>query len=620
MMSIVHMCCRRGGGREIFMKQTWIRILCAALMLCMLLSAMGCQNDPPVDTEQPGDGPSDTTPPDQAPGNPSDPGTDDPPAQITDFQLNESYVLVRPDTKTDDEVEAIALLGRGLESAYGHPFAMGTDYVGKDGASAANQYEILIGATNRPESQAVIGELGYNDWCYKVVSSKVIVICGGSPAATLRATKAFLADVIGYEEDEAQAVIQAGSAVTLQVGAEYSYAHEYTVTSFKLGKHEISEYTLVTSKKNKSAAAAQAIVDHFRSLMGIEIPVMALDVFKSKGEGPAIFLGCADTDDKHLSISPYGKDRYFITESDDDIVIDCMIKETVPTAAEHFIRLCTPAELSASVTVAFDVEDPITALHIPEGTNSLKLDSIEKTEMAPGVVYEEHVYFDPNGKPVRAYVLTIAPGAATIAPCMPKDEDRIGTYANIKNQVIAAKENGKNVIAGINADFFEDTMLGLCIRDGVVLHDLGGRQWFGITTDGKAVMGEANEYGQYQGKLVSAVGGSNIIINNDYVTNISVNHEFGYTRHPRTAVGIKPDGTVIFMVVDGRQSSISNGASLADLADLLGAMGCHEAINLDGGGSSTFVLANGEGGFDVKNSPSDGSLRSVANGLMVILP
>ena len=85
-------------------------------------------------------------------------------------------------------------------------------------------------------------------------------------------------------------------------------------------------------------------------------------------------------------------------------------------------------------------------------------------------------------------------------------------------------------------------------------------------------------------------------------------------------MGIKADGSLVLLVVDGRQSKISNGASLADLADILGSVGCIEALNLDGGGSSTFVLTDGDGQFTVTNSPSDGSLRSVADGLMVVLP
>ena len=95
---------------------------------------------------------------------------------------------------------------------------------------------------------------------------------------------------------------------------------------------------------------------------------------------------------------------------------------------------------------------------------------------------------------------------------------------------------------------------------------------------------------------------------------------FGGTRHPRTAVGYRPDGTVVIIVVDGRQPSISNGASLVDLASIFWELGCSDAVNLDGGGSSTFILAGGQGGYTVRNSPSDGRLRKIQNSLLVLLP
>lgn len=605
------------------MKRAWMRCLCAVLLLCLLLSALGCRSDqtnPPADGESSAEGEAGGQSPDNG-GSDADTGDDQglkQPSDPTKMVFTGKYKLIRPDERTDDEVNAVVLLGRGLQSAYGERYSLETDYVSRNQENIVpNEYEVLIGATNRKESQEVLATLGYNDWCYKLVSRNVVVICGGSPAATLAATKAFLAEVIGYTEDDAQKVITPGSPAELSVGTEYTYKYVYPVSSFVLGAHDITDYTIVTSTKNKSTAAATAIADHFRSLMGVDIPVATLAQYKG---GPAILLGCADTDDTHLDYTPYGKDRYFILRDGDNIILDCITKDAAVGVANRFIQECTPKEGVSAVTVALDNDTPITGLYIPKGTNSLVLDSVESTEVAAGVVYEERLYFDPNGKPVRAYVMTIAPGAATIAASLPNDENKIGTYANIKNQVIAARENGKNVIAGINADFFEDTMLGLCIRDGSVLHDTGGRQWFGITMDGEAVMGEYDEYRKYEGKLITAVGGSNIVINNDYVTNISVDHEFGYIRHPRTAVGIKPDGSVVFLVVDGRQSAVSNGASLADLADILGSMGCHEAINLDGGGSSTFVLVNENGEAEVKNSPSDGSPRSVADGLVVILP
>lgn len=87
---------------------------------------------------------------------------------------------------------------------------------------------------------------------------------------------------------------------------------------------------------------------------------------------------------------------------------------------------------------------------------------------------------------------------------------------------------------------------------------------------------------------------------------------------PRSAVGIKPDGTVIFYTIDGRQKGYSYGVRKETLARRLLELGCTEAVNLDGGGSTSMgaVLA-GTTDFKVVNSPSDGSLRSCANFLFL---
>jgi exopolysaccharide biosynthesis protein len=78
---------------------------------------------------------------------------------------------------------------------------------------------------------------------------------------------------------------------------------------------------------------------------------------------------------------------------------------------------------------------------------------------------------------------------------------------------------------------------------------------------------------------------------------------FNKTRHPRTALGIKPNGNVILLTVDGRQEN-SSGMSLFELTKIMKWMGCTSAINLDGGGSTTLYVNNyGENG--VVNHPSD---------------
>ncbi|WP_227355398.1 phosphodiester glycosidase family protein [Haladaptatus salinisoli] len=85
---------------------------------------------------------------------------------------------------------------------------------------------------------------------------------------------------------------------------------------------------------------------------------------------------------------------------------------------------------------------------------------------------------------------------------------------------------------------------------------------------------------------------------------------------PRTAAGVSADGTTLYLlVVDGRQRD-SRGATLRELGEAMREFGASDALNLDGGGSSTVVAREpGEAGVRVRNDPSDGSERPVSNGL-----
>ena len=88
--------------------------------------------------------------------------------------------------------------------------------------------------------------------------------------------------------------------------------------------------------------------------------------------------------------------------------------------------------------------------------------------------------------------------------------------------------------------------------------------------------------------------------------------------NPRTAIGIKSDGTVVYHVLDGR-SSLSVGATLEELAQDMLSMGCVDVVNLDGGGSSVMSLrVPGADGFTVVNDPSDGRLRSVSSYILFV--
>ena len=94
-------------------------------------------------------------------------------------------------------------------------------------------------------------------------------------------------------------------------------------------------------------------------------------------------------------------------------------------------------------------------------------------------------------------------------------------------------------------------------------------------------------------------------------------------RHPRTALGLNAAGnTLILVVVDGRQPELSVGMTLVELADLLIELGAHDAINLDGGGSSSFYFdPDGPGPRTdlITNSPSDQVWRPVGSSLGIII-
>ncbi|PYF75783.1 phosphodiester glycosidase family protein [Pedobacter nutrimenti] len=96
---------------------------------------------------------------------------------------------------------------------------------------------------------------------------------------------------------------------------------------------------------------------------------------------------------------------------------------------------------------------------------------------------------------------------------------------------------------------------------------------------------------------------------------------FSKSRHPRSSIGLKPDGTLILLTVDGRNEN-SAGMSLEELRKVMRWIGCKSIINLDGGGSTTLWIKNfPENG--IVNYPTDnkkwdhGGERKVANVILL---
>ena len=111
--------------------------------------------------------------------------------------------------------------------------------------------------------------------------------------------------------------------------------------------------------------------------------------------------------------------------------------------------------------------------------------------------------------------------------------------------------------------------------------------------------------------VADTMGGWPVLVHEDRIV-LEECHTAFCQRQPRTGVGITSRGKILLVVADGRRSS-SRGLSLQQFATLFRSLGAVEALNFDGGGSSTMVVRG-----RVKNRPAAGFERSVCCALLVL--
>ncbi len=115
--------------------------------------------------------------------------------------------------------------------------------------------------------------------------------------------------------------------------------------------------------------------------------------------------------------------------------------------------------------------------------------------------------------------------------------------------------------------------------------------------------------------IQTAVGGGGMLLVEGQIPD-SYSHTISGT-HPRSAVGVDKTGTILTLVaVDGRRSGAA-GMTMKQLGALMAELGCYNAMNLDGGGS-TLMAVKKDGTHQVVNQPSDGSFRAVTNSIGIM--
>ena len=198
-------------------------------------------------------------------------------------------------------------------------------------------------------------------------------------------------------------------------------------------------------------------------------------------------------------------------------------------------------------------------------------------------------------------------------------------YMGVRGQYLVDMAKEHDALVAINGGGFIDIdgqsnggePRGIIIEDGKIIQssrnrDKGGGV-IGFTNDNKLFLADVTASEAVSKGVRDAVEFGPFLIVNGKSSFIKGNGGFGI--HPRTAIGQRQDGIVLFLVVDGRRVD-SIGAGMKDLTDIMLKYGAYNAANLDGGNSSVMVINN-----KIVNRPIDWSnfekTRPIATGFIL---
>jgi len=240
-------------------------------------------------------------------------------------------------------------------------------------------------------------------------------------------------------------------------------------------------------------------------------------------------------------------------------------------------------------------------------------------EASAPILYWQETRAEP--RPLRLHVLRIdlANPALAVTTCIAADPDGDGpAEAALENPLELAA--AAHAVVAVNANAFGGLPDAQGRRDSIWTEDkpveiLGwarapGRDaslpaaayaslW--VNAEGRAAIAHVRP----SPPAVAAAAGFSQILRDGRVLG-----GHGPPLHPRTAAGVDASGRWLWLlVVDGRQSGVSEGMTTLELAEQMKTLGCDDALNLDGGGSTIMLIADEAGRPQIVNRPSGGSPR-----------
>lgn len=191
-----------------------------------------------------------------------------------------------------------------------------------------------------------------------------------------------------------------------------------------------------------------------------------------------------------------------------------------------------------------------------------------------------------------------------------KDENGNPLYENF-NAIVATNGAGYNITNGIPS--------GLVVMEGVEYSAVGNPGFFAILKDGSAMIGTKEDYATHKNEIKEGIQAFGSVLVKDGKVAVTKSANYTSNRASRTAIGITAKGEVVMMVLDGRQLPRSAGGAMEEIAQIMLEAGCVDAVNLDGGGSTTYLSKPaGSNEIQLMNVPSDGYARSVSTSLVAV--
>jgi hypothetical protein len=203
-----------------------------------------------------------------------------------------------------------------------------------------------------------------------------------------------------------------------------------------------------------------------------------------------------------------------------------------------------------------------------------------------------------------------------------------------ENETLSVKVSSfvrdNNLLAGINAVPFDVVSaienqpvknMGLVISDGKLTSSINQNyDALVFYKNGGAAIVSQTAIRSSTENIENAVGGFHQILTGAQAAERTQDHE---SRHPRSAAGVSANGKILYLlVIDGRRAG-SIGSTEKETALLLRALGCHDGINLDGGGSTALALRYPDGNIRTVNTPVHGGIagreRAVAGCIGIAL-